>query len=309
MPVVDEIVIYDDASSDRTPALLEECAARDDRIKLVLASHNKGVACARNEALAHCRGECVWFADPDDHWRPELVEVLFDALVGTGADIAVCRADQRSVDGRHTHVIDGLDRWATGDRVATLEFVLTGAMRGYLWNKLLRRSVMPAAPFPPMRSQSDFAGLIRALGRSKSTVFVPQVLYTRVERPGSITRSAEDQIENLRRCVGAVQSILADEGRLEQYADPFQYFKIWFFAIPAVNTPLRTGAGPETVKHGVHSALDVVKEMSVRHHFHVATGAPKLELQVMCLLVLRDAYPAAYRTAKALRGLLRARKK
>jgi hypothetical protein len=309
MPVVDEIVIYDDASSDSTPALLKECADKDSRITLLLASQNRGVACARNEALAHCHGEFVWFADPDDRWSPRLVEVLYQALVDTGADIAVGRADQMAADGRHAHVIDGVDRWATGDRAATIELVLTGAMHGYLWNKLLRRSIMPPTPFPPMRSQSDFLGLIRTLRQSESTVFVPDVLYTHIERPGSITRTAEDQVENLRRCAAEVESILAEEGRLEQCAGPFQFFKVWFFAIPAVNTPLRTGASPQLVRSGIHSALDVVKEMPLENHVRIATSAPRLELQVMCLFLLRGAYPAAYRSAKALRSLLRAAKR
>jgi hypothetical protein len=309
MPVVDEIVIYDDASSDCTPALLKDCAARDTRIKLVLASHNQGVAGARNEALAHCRGEFVWFADPDDEWNPQLVEILYQAAVDTGADIAVGRADQRAADRRQTHVIDGLDRWATRDRAATIDLVMTGDMRGYLWNKLLRRSIVPTAPFPPMRSQSDFVGLLRTVGRSSSTVFVPQVLYTRVERAGSITRTAEDQVENLRRCTVAVESILADEGRLEQRAESFQYFTVWFFAIAAVNTPLRTGASSRLVSFGIHSALDVVKKLSIGNHVRIARTAPRLECQVLCLLLLRGAYPAAYRAAKALRTTLRATKR
>ncbi len=306
MPIVDAIVIYDDASSDRTPELLEKWAARDPRIELVLGSRNRGVAGARNEALAHCRGEFVWFADPDDRWNSRLVEVLYQALLATGADIAVCRAEQRPAHSEHAAVIDGLDHWATRDRAATIESVLTGAMRGYLWNKLFRRTMMPAAPFPPMRSQSDFLGLIATLRRCRSTVFVPEVLYTHIERPGSITRRAEDQVENLRRCAAAVESLVAEEGGREKYAEALQFFKVWFFAIPAVNTPLRTGATPELVRSGIHSALDVVTELPIRDHVRMATSAPRLESQVISLLVLRGAYPAAYRAAKALRGLKRA---
>jgi len=308
MPVVDEIVIYDDASSDCTPALLKDFAEEDSRVRLFIGSDNQGVAGARNEALAHCHGEFVWFADPDDQWSPRLVEVLYQAAVDTGADIAVGRAEQRAADCPQTHVIDGLDRRATSDRAAATDLMLTGAMRGYLWNKLFRRSILPTAPFPAVRSQSDFLGLVRALGRSGSTVFVPDVLYTRVERPGSITRTAEDQVENLRRCAAAVESMLSEEGRLEQCTESFRYFKLWFFAIPAANTPLRTGASPPLVRRGIHSALDVVTEMSIKEHVRLARIAPRLELQVTCLLLLRNSYPAAYRAAKALRARIRAKR-
>jgi hypothetical protein len=308
MPVVDEIVIYDDGSSDWTPALLKDFAAEDSRVRLILASDNQGVASARNEALAHCHGEFVWFADPDDQWSPHLVEVLHQAVLDTGADIAVGRAEQRATDRPQNLCIDGLDRRATSDRASATDLVLSGAMRGYLWNKLFRRSILPTAPFPAMRSQSDFLGLVGALARSGSTVFVPDVLYTRVERPGSITRTAEDQVENLRRCTAAVASMLTDEGRLEQCAESFRYFMVWFFAIPAANTPLRTGASPPLVRRGIQSALDVIREMSIKDHVRIARIAPRLELQVTCLLLLRNAYPAAYRVAKALRARIRAKR-
>jgi hypothetical protein len=235
--------------------------------------------------------------------------VLYQALVATEADVAVCRAEQRPADGRQPYVIDGLDRRATSDRAGTLEFVLTGAMRGYLWNKLFRRGVIPPAPFPAMRSQSDFVGLMSVLEAAESTVFVPDVLYTRVERSGSITRRAEDQVENLRRCLSTVESILAEQGRPERYTEPFLYFTVWFFAIPAVNTPLRTGATRQAVDHGVRSAVNVITQMSARDHLRLAGRAPRLELQVMCLLLLRGAYPSTYRAAKALRALLPVKKR
>jgi hypothetical protein len=83
---------------------------------------------------------------------------------------------------------------------------------------------------------------------------------------------------------------------------------VWFFAIPAANTPLRTGASPPLVRRGIQSALDVIREMSIKDHVRTARIAPRLELQVACLLLLRNAYPAAYRVAKALRARIRAKR-
>ena len=265
MPVVDEIVIYDDGSSDSTPALLKDWAANDPRVTLLLAQQNAGVATARNEALAQCHGEFVWFADPDDEWSRHLVEVLYRALVETGADIAVGRADQRAADRRETHVIDGLDRWAIRNRAATIELVLSGAVHGYLWNKLLRRSVLPASPFPPMRSQSDFLGLMQMIERSTSTVFVPQVLYTRVERPAP---SRGRRRTRWRTCDGARprwNRSWPSRGDSREYAEALQYFKVWFFAMPAVNTPAcAPGASPQLVRAGIRSALDILSAAAGR---------------------------------------------
>jgi hypothetical protein len=54
--------------------------------------------------------------------------------------------------------------------------------------------------------------------------------------------------------------------------------------------------------------LDVIREMSIKDHVRIARIAPRLELQVTCLLLLRNAYPAAYRAAKALRARIRAKR-
>ncbi|MFO0747864.1 MAG: glycosyltransferase family 2 protein [Myxococcota bacterium] len=60
-----ELVVVDDASTDRTPDLV--AAFRDSRVRLVRLERNVGVGAASNVALAQARGELVARLDADDY--------------------------------------------------------------------------------------------------------------------------------------------------------------------------------------------------------------------------------------------------
>lgn len=69
-----EMIIVDDASTDRTCQLLQEEAAADSRIRPVFLNENHGAAFARNTALEQAKGRFVAFLDSDDCWKPKKLE-------------------------------------------------------------------------------------------------------------------------------------------------------------------------------------------------------------------------------------------
>lgn len=60
-----EIICVDDGSTDASPAILAEYAARDPRVR-VITQENRYAGAARNAAIRAARGEFVAFLDPDD---------------------------------------------------------------------------------------------------------------------------------------------------------------------------------------------------------------------------------------------------
>ncbi len=66
-----EIVVVDDGSSDRGPALAEGMG--EPRLRVV-HQENRGLAGARNGGIAHAKGEYLAFLDADDHWSPEKLQ-------------------------------------------------------------------------------------------------------------------------------------------------------------------------------------------------------------------------------------------
>lgn len=72
-----EVVIVNDGSSDA----IEDWYAglSDERVRLI-SQENRGLAGARNTAIAHARGEYLALLDADDLWEPEKLRLQVDVL-------------------------------------------------------------------------------------------------------------------------------------------------------------------------------------------------------------------------------------
>jgi glycosyltransferase involved in cell wall biosynthesis len=80
-----EVIIVDDGSQDRTRIIVEERALSDSRVR-VIGQTNRGVAAARNRALAVARGEFVAPLDADDLWDPTKIERQVRRMIDAGAN-------------------------------------------------------------------------------------------------------------------------------------------------------------------------------------------------------------------------------
>jgi succinoglycan biosynthesis protein ExoO len=83
-----EIIVVDDASSDRTVEIVGAIAAQDPRVRVISLSANVGPAVARNRALMDVRGAWVAIVDSDDLIARCRLQKLVAAAEADGADIA-----------------------------------------------------------------------------------------------------------------------------------------------------------------------------------------------------------------------------
>lgn len=88
-----EIIVVDDGSTDTTPQIIRDFAARDPRIKPILFSENTigGVASAANAGIDAANGDFIGFADGDDRYEPDMFEKLWRAATETNSELAMCR--------------------------------------------------------------------------------------------------------------------------------------------------------------------------------------------------------------------------
>ena len=66
-----ELLVSDDASTDDTCDVVRALQAKDDRIKLLASSVNRGPAVTRNASLTAAKGRYIAFLDSDDLWTPD----------------------------------------------------------------------------------------------------------------------------------------------------------------------------------------------------------------------------------------------
>jgi glycosyltransferase involved in cell wall biosynthesis len=75
-----ELVISDNASTDATPQIISEYAARDSRIRHMRADANAGVEANFRRVLNESTAPYFMWAGCDDWWAPTFVERVFAAL-------------------------------------------------------------------------------------------------------------------------------------------------------------------------------------------------------------------------------------
>ncbi len=110
-----EVMVVDDGSQDRTAPLVEAAAGRDARITL-LRQPNRGVAAARNRAIAEANGTFIAPLDADDLWAPQKLERQVRCMAETGEATGLVYAWWAAVDEEDA-IIGWADRWTVEGEV------------------------------------------------------------------------------------------------------------------------------------------------------------------------------------------------
>ena len=84
-----EIILVDDGSPDNCPAMCDDWAKRDSRIR-VIHKENGGLSDARNAGIDAAQGEYITFADSDDFLDKRMYEILMEAIEKYNAQVALC---------------------------------------------------------------------------------------------------------------------------------------------------------------------------------------------------------------------------
>jgi len=94
-----ELVLVDDGSTDRTPALILAAADSEPRIQPVILPDNRGKGAAVRAGVRAARGEWMVFLDADLSYDLAAIDEA-RALIQAGADLAVGARDLHATDTR-----------------------------------------------------------------------------------------------------------------------------------------------------------------------------------------------------------------
>lgn len=84
-----EIMVVDDASTDRTPEIVRDYARRDARVRIVTHTVNRGLAHGRKTGMAEASHELLTFIDADDIAMPKMIERLVEELLADDKRLGV----------------------------------------------------------------------------------------------------------------------------------------------------------------------------------------------------------------------------
>lgn len=206
-----EIILVDDGSPDNCPAICDEYARRDHRIK-VIHQHNQGLVAARNAGLAVASGDYVAFVDSDDAVSPVMYEMMVSAMERTGADMAACeyRNDWEHLTLHISPEITGRCLDSFDQQLAMLtnapsvrDFTWTSC---YVCDKLYRRENIQSWFQPKCIICEDLEFNWRYIHTCKKTVMVPHALYLYRINPQGITGAYKAQRRNPKMVISGISN-------------------------------------------------------------------------------------------------------
>lgn len=129
-----ELILVDDGSPDNCGKICDDYAQNDSRIKLI-HQKNQGVVIARNKAIEITKGEYLTFVDSDDFLEKTFLSETIQKAQETNADMVWTDFFENSI------WIKSLpDNISLTDQNQVLSYFLTDNIKGFLWNKLIRRN-------------------------------------------------------------------------------------------------------------------------------------------------------------------------
>jgi CDP-glycerol glycerophosphotransferase len=222
-----EVVAVDDASPDGCPAILDEYAGRDSRIRVLHLAENVGLGDARNAGFAHARGTYVWFVDSDD-WiadgslaaiaarleasHPDVLFLDYARVLPTGT----VEPNPRASLLREPTPADTFDLAA---RPSVLELMMTA------WNKVIRRDFLAGLDLRFGRGlYEDLPVTYPILLAAERIALLARVCYFyRERRAGAITTTVSDRHFEV---FGQYEKVFAF---LDRHGDTYDAFRAALF--------------------------------------------------------------------------------
>lgn len=81
-----ELLVVDDASTDKTKEIVKKMMEKDKRIKYIRHKKNRGGSTARNTGIKKSSGKYIALLDDDDEWLPKKIEKQVNKLNNLSSD-------------------------------------------------------------------------------------------------------------------------------------------------------------------------------------------------------------------------------
>lgn len=187
-----ELILVDDGSPDGCPAICDEYARLDSRVR-VIHKENGGLSSARNAGLDAATGKYVAFVDSDDWIDPDMLQIMMESIRSSEADMVLCGVsnyyDSQYHGDRNENDCCIYDRIIEQEDIPAL---LESQAWYYViaWNKLYNCALFSDIRFPEGFIHEDAAVAHRIWGKCHRVGIVGKKLYHYRQRDNSIMGQA-----------------------------------------------------------------------------------------------------------------------
>ena len=202
-----EILLIDDGSQDNCPAMCDEWAKRDNRIR-VIHKENQGLGMARNTGIEYATGEYICYFDSDDYVDTQTIELAYGEIKKNNADMAIFGHYIVYPDGDKVGFCKGMTKTVYSGAEIT-EILLPWMIHPDLrkepksqfpfsaWSGLLRRAVLEenCIRFQSEREivSEDTLYLLELYCKVQTVVLIPKELYYYCVNPVSLTKTYKEE--------------------------------------------------------------------------------------------------------------------
>lgn len=176
-----EIILVDDGSPDNCPAMCDEWAEKDSRIR-VIHKENGGVSSARNAALDIATGDYIGFVDSDDWIEPEMYSSLIQKISESGKNIALCSYYAVEISGERYECRCVVDKEVL-DKDDYFRFIVLGGDGGYIWNRLYDADILKEVRFDEdILYSEDLLFNFKTAQKSNGAAILDKIEYNYVQK-------------------------------------------------------------------------------------------------------------------------------
>lgn len=176
-----EIILVDDGSLDNCPAMCDEWAEKDSRIR-VIHKENGGVSSARNAALDIATGDYIGFVDSDDWIEPEMYSSLIQKISESGKNIALCSYYAVEISGERYECRCVVDKEVL-DKDDYFRFIVLGGDGGYIWNRLYDADILKEVRFDEdIWYSEDLLFNFKTAQKSNGAAILDKIEYNYVQK-------------------------------------------------------------------------------------------------------------------------------
>lgn len=189
-----EFILIDDGSKDESYGICLSYQERDSRVKAVHIE-NRGVSGARNYGIELAQGEFVRFVDADDTLAVNSLELLVKAME-TEKDVDLVIGKYENEEGYFQSSLEG--KKSMKEMIQDLAWVIPSFYYGVTWNKLYRREILEKNKIYFDKGivwSEDLIFNIEYYRHCRNVYYVPENVYTYIDRPGSLVTKCWNQGE------------------------------------------------------------------------------------------------------------------
>ena len=180
-----ELILVDDGSPDNCPAICDEYAEKDDRVKVV-HKKNGGLSSARNAGMAVASGKYYLFCDSDDYVSPRWCECLYEQIEKNPN--AWVFSDSHRIEESDEQFRFQEDSTSQVIQVDYYQIYRMG-LSAYVWNKIYSADTIKKHGLTFCETGNIFEDVnfnLKYLGYCDRYMYIPQELYAYLQRTDSI---------------------------------------------------------------------------------------------------------------------------